>query len=106
MRRLEAALKLTIFLSCLGVTVLGHPPFLEETPGVVTIVGVKGIRQRVRCGNSRCGGRRLAYPGRKWPDVVIEDEPTDALVDDSCYGRERLVLPHAAEPLADRDLLL
>ena len=37
---------------------------------------------------------------------IIEDEPIDALVNDSCYGWERSVLPHAAEPLADRDLLL
>jgi len=34
------------------------------------------------------------------------DEPADALMDDSLYGWERSVLPHAAEPLANRDLFL
>ena len=43
MRSLEAALKLIVLLSCLEVTVLGHPPLLEETPGVVAIVGVRGV---------------------------------------------------------------
>ena len=43
LRGLEAALKLTILLSCLGVMVLGHPPLPEEVPGVIADVGVKGV---------------------------------------------------------------
>ena len=35
---LETDLKLTVFPSCLGITVLGIPPLPEEVPGVV--VGV------------------------------------------------------------------
>ena len=38
--------------------------------------------------------------------AIIEDKPTDALVDDSRYRWERSVLPHVAELLADRDLFL
>ena len=106
MRGLKADLKLTVLPSCLGVTVLGRPPLLEEMPGVVAIVGVRGVRRRVQRGSSRQDGRRLAGLGRKWLEAVIEDEPTDALMDDSRYGRERSVLPHAAEPLANRDLFL
>jgi len=41
LRGLEVALKLTVLPSCLGVMFLGHPPFLEEVPGVVTGVGVR-----------------------------------------------------------------
>ena len=43
LRGLEAALKLTILPSCLGVMVLGRPPLLEETSGVIAIVGVGGV---------------------------------------------------------------
>ena len=102
MRSLEAALKLIVLLSCLEVTVLGCPPVSEETPGIVAIVGVRGVRR----GSSRHRGRRLTGPRRKWPEAVTEDEPADALMDDSRYGWERCVLPHATEPLANRDLFL
>ena len=106
MRSLEATLKLTVLPSCLKITVLGYPPLLEETPGVIAIIGVRGVRRRIWPGSSRCGGRRPAGLERKQPEAVIEDEPADALVDDSCYGRERSVLPHAAQPLADWDFFL
>ena len=45
LRGLEVALKLTVLLSCLGVTVLGRPPLLEETPSVVTVVRVGGVQR-------------------------------------------------------------
>ena len=45
LRGLEAALKLTVLLSCLRVTVLGRSPLPDETPGVVAIVGVRGVRR-------------------------------------------------------------
>ena len=44
LRSLEVALELTVLPSCLRVTVLGRPPLLEETPGVITVVGVGGVR--------------------------------------------------------------
>ena len=40
----EMDLKLAVFLSRLGITVLGHPPLSEETSGVIAIVGVRRIR--------------------------------------------------------------
>ena len=43
LRGSEADLKLTVFLSCLGIMVLGCPPLPEETPGVIVIVGVEGV---------------------------------------------------------------
>jgi len=36
----EADLKLVVFPSCLEIMVLGYPPLLEETPGVIAIVGI------------------------------------------------------------------
>ena len=105
MRGPKADLKLTILLNYLGVTILGRPSLLEEMPGVVAIIGVGGVRRRILCGSSRRSGRRLAGP-RRSRKSVIEDKPADALVDDSCYGWEGSVLPHAVESLADRDLLL
>ena len=44
---LEADLKLTILLSCLGIMVLGSPPLLEEAPGIIIGVRVKGVQRRV-----------------------------------------------------------
>ena len=41
----EADLKLTVFSSCLGITVLGYPPLLEETPGFVAIVGIRVVQR-------------------------------------------------------------
>ena len=52
MRSLEAALKLAVLPSCLGVTVLGRPPLLEETSGVIAIIRVGGVRRQVQCGSS------------------------------------------------------
>ena len=37
MRGPKAGLKLTILPSCLGVTVLGRPPLLEETPSIIAV---------------------------------------------------------------------
>ena len=45
LRGLEAALKLTVLLCCLGVMALGCPPLLEETLGVIAVVGVRGVRR-------------------------------------------------------------
>ena len=104
MRDLEVDLKLTVLPSCLGVIVLGRPPLLEEMPGIIAIVGVRGVRRRVRRDSSRCGGRRPVGLERKRPKDVIKDELVDALVDDSRYGWERSVLPHAVEPVANQDL--
>ena len=44
LRDLEMDLKLAILPSHLRITVLGHPPLLEETPGIVMIVGVRRIQ--------------------------------------------------------------
>ena len=41
----EADLKLAIFPSCLEIMVLGCPPLLEETPGVIVVVGIRRVRQ-------------------------------------------------------------
>ena len=38
-------LKLAIFSSCLRIMVLGYPPLPEETPGVVAVVGVRGVQR-------------------------------------------------------------
>jgi len=38
LRNLNADLELAIFLSCLGIAVLGHPPLLEEASGIIAIV--------------------------------------------------------------------
>ena len=38
-------LKLTVLPSCLGVTVLGRPPLLEEMPGIITVIGVRGVQR-------------------------------------------------------------
>jgi hypothetical protein len=43
----KAYLKLTVLPSCLRIMVLGCPPLLEEILGVVTIVRVRGVQQRV-----------------------------------------------------------
>jgi len=40
----EADLKLTVLPSCLGITVLGRPPLLQEMLGVIAVVGVEGVR--------------------------------------------------------------
>ena len=45
LRGLVMDLKLTVLLSCLRVTVLGRPPFLEEASGVIAGVGVRGVRR-------------------------------------------------------------
>ena len=37
-------LKLTIFSSCLRITVLGCPPLPEEKLGVIAVIGVEGVR--------------------------------------------------------------
>ena len=71
MRGPKEDLKLIVLQSCLVVTVLGYLPFSEETSGVVTVIGVEGVRRRIRRDSSRHGDRRLADLGRKWPKDVI-----------------------------------
>ena len=39
----EADLKLAIFLSCLGIIVLGYPSLLEETQGIVAVVVIRRV---------------------------------------------------------------
>ena len=80
MRGPKADLKLTIFPSCLRITVLGRPPLPKETPGVVAVVGIRGVRRRVRHGGSiRCSIGGLAGPRRKRTKAVIQDEPINKL---------------------------
>ena len=45
MRGPKVDLKLTVFLGCLRITVLGCPPLPEETSGVVAVVGIEGVRR-------------------------------------------------------------
>ena len=40
---LETDLKLTVFPSCLRITVLGSPPLPEEAPGIIADVRVRGV---------------------------------------------------------------
>jgi hypothetical protein len=42
---LAVDLKLAILLSHLGIAALGHPPLPEVMAGVITIVGVEGVRR-------------------------------------------------------------
>ena len=80
MRGPKVDLKLTIFLSCLRITVLGYPPLPEETPSIVTVVGIGGVRRRVRRGGSiRYGIGGLAGPWGKRTKVVIQDKPINKL---------------------------
>ena len=80
MRCPEVDLKLIVLQSCLGVTVLGRPPLPEETPGVIAVVGVEGVRQRIwHRGGIRCSIGGLIGPRRKWTKVVIQDEPINKL---------------------------
>ena len=75
----EADLKLAIFPSCLRITVLGCPPLPEETSGIITVVGIRGIRRRVQHrGSIRYGIGGLAGP-RKRTEAIIQDEPINKL---------------------------
>ena len=86
MRDLEADLKLIVLLSCLGVTVLGHLPFLEEASGVITGVGVGGVRRQIwHRGGSRLSIGGLANPERRRKPVV-QDKPTDMSEGDLLIG--------------------
>ena len=73
----EADLKLTIFLSCLIITVLGSPPFSVEASGVIADVRVW------HGGGSRCSIGGLISPRWKKMEVVIQDKPIKKLEDDS-----------------------
>ena len=72
----KADLKLAVFVSCLGITVLGYPPLSKETPSVIAIVRVGGIRRRGR--HRGCSIRGLAGPGKRMK-AIIQDEPIDKL---------------------------
>jgi hypothetical protein len=39
----KAGLKLTILLSCLGITVLGYLPPPKEMPGIIAIIRIGGV---------------------------------------------------------------
>jgi hypothetical protein len=41
----EIGLKLTILLSCLRITFLGHLPLSKEALSVIAIVGVRRVRR-------------------------------------------------------------
>ena len=71
-------LKLTVFLSCLGITVLGSPPLLEEASGVVVGVRVEGV-WRGDSGRSNIG--RPIDPRRRRLESIIQDEPINKLED-------------------------
>ena len=97
----EVDLKLTIFLSCLRIMVLGCPPLLEEMPSVVAIVGVGGVQRRIRHGGGiRCSIRGLAGPRRKRTKVVIQDEPINELEEVHHHEQKILISPHTMEALA------
>ena len=68
----EANLKLVVLPSCLGITILSHPPLMKVAPGVVAIVGVGRIRRRGR--HRGCGVRRPAGPG-KGTETVVHNKP-------------------------------
>ena len=70
--RPEVNLQLAGLPSRLGVTVLGHPPLMKVAPGVVAVVGIRGVRRRGR--HRRCGVRRPAGP-RKGTETVIHNKP-------------------------------
>ena len=38
-------LKLAVLLKCLKIMVLGCPPLSEETPGVIAVVRIGGVRR-------------------------------------------------------------
>ena len=76
----EVDLKLIVFSSCLGITVPGCPPLLEETSGVVAVVGIGGVRRRVwRRGSIRCNIGGLTDPGRNRMKAIIQDKPINKL---------------------------
>jgi len=75
----EEDLKLAVLPSCLGITVLGCPPLLEEMPGVVAVVGIEGVRQQVqRRGSIKYGIGGLIGPGKRMK-AIIQDEPINKL---------------------------
>ena len=43
MRGQKVDLKLIIFPSCIAIIVLGCPPLLEETSGVIAIIRIEGV---------------------------------------------------------------
>ena len=80
MRGPKVDLKLTVLPSCLRVTVLGRPPLPEETPGVIAVVGVEGVRRRIwHRGGIRCSIGGLIGPERKWMKAIIQDKPINKL---------------------------
>jgi len=45
LRNPKMDLELAIFLSRLIIAVLGCPPLPEETPGVVVVIGIRGVQR-------------------------------------------------------------
>ena len=70
----KADLELAIFPSHLGIIVLSGPPLMEEMPGVISVVRVRGTRRQGR--RRRCSIRGLAGP-RKRTKTVIQNESID-----------------------------
>jgi len=99
----KADLKLDIFLSYLEIMVLGYPPLLEETPGIIAVVRVEGIRRRGR--RRRCSIRGLAGP-RKRTKAVIQDEPINKVEEFTAMSRRYRSLPHTSKALVHRHVLL
>ena len=69
-------LKLAVVPNCLRIAVLGRPPFLEEAPGIVTVIRVGRIRRRSQRG--RCSVRGLVGPGKR-TKIVIYNKPIGEL---------------------------
>ena len=68
----EADLNLTVLPSCLEITVLGRSPLPEDTPGVVAVLRIGGVRRQGRHG--RCSVRGPAGPGKR-TETVIHNKP-------------------------------
>ena len=45
LRSPETDIKLVVLSGRLEVAVLGRPPLLEEAPGIITVVRIRGIRR-------------------------------------------------------------
>ena len=73
LRNPEVNLQLVILSSRLRIMILGHPPLMKVAPGVVSIIGVGGIRRRGR--HRGCDVRRPAGP-QKRTETVIHNKPT------------------------------
>jgi len=108
----KASLQLAILPSRLGTAILTHPPLMKVAPGIVAIIGIRGIRRRGR--HRRCGVRRPTGP-RKRTKAVVHDEPRNKVEEfiavnrmfaDRRHEQKPSISPHASETLVHRHILL